>query len=104
MSTRTNLLVVVEFHLPSQEAKVERAELAVVNKVKEWLAGVTLRQPKDDELGAVMPWCTISFFDVSCGVRKKISETAVYLYRDSTEARPLLSDSEIRALRDILGM
>lgn len=104
MSAQSNLLVVVEFHLPSEAAKVERSEVAVVNKVREWLAAVMIRQPKEHELGAVMPWCTVSFFDISSGAREKVSETAVYLHRDSTEIENLLMDSEIQALRKILGM
>jgi len=96
--------VVLEMRVAGQPKRWESGDPAVIGKVKSWLAGVVPRQPKPAELGAVRPWCTVSFFSQASSPPKRVSSQEVYLYADSSQQPRLLSDAEMQDLYTIWGL
>ena len=96
--------VVLEMRVAGQPRQLESGDPAVIEKVKAWLAGVIPRQPKPAELGAIRPWCTVSFFHQASSPPKLVSSQEVYLYADSSQQPRLLSDAEMQVLYSIWGL
>lgn len=96
--------VVLEMRMANQPTRLESGDPTVIAKVKAWLAGVVPRQPKPAELGAVRPWCTVSFFRQASSPPKLVSSQEVYMYADSSQQPRLLSDVEIQDLYSIWGL
>jgi hypothetical protein len=96
--------VVLELHATGKPARLESGDPVLIGKVKEWLSGVVARQPRQTELGAVRPWCTVSFFRQAQPQPKLVSSQNVYLYADSSEEPRLLTDAQIQDLYKIMGL
>ena len=96
--------VALEMRVAGQPKRLESGDPAVIGRVKAWLAGVVPRQPKPTELGAIRPWCTVSFLHQASSPPKLVSSQEVYLYADSSQQPRLLSDAEIQDLYTIWGL
>jgi hypothetical protein len=95
-------LVRVDF--PGQGLQIDRSEPTVIQSIAKWLETITPRQPRENELGTVMPWCTVSFCETVNGRQEPVVETSIYRHKDSKSSTLLITEAEMTELQKLLGL
>jgi hypothetical protein len=94
---------VVEFYCVPPKSFYVTNEVQVV-RVKGWLREVLPTQLPPEEMGSVVPFCTVTIFQDLGGVRRPIASNDVYRVRDATTHFRLLTVKQCQELLDILGI
>jgi hypothetical protein len=81
----------------------ETTDTTQLKKLQAWLDEVNPTQPPPEKIGAVIPWCKITFYEAVTGKSNPISTNSIYSVRDRTTGYRLLRSDQKERLLDIFG-
>jgi hypothetical protein len=81
----------------------ETMNVGQLQKLQEWVEEVKPTQPPPEKIGAVVPWCTITFCVTANGKSIPIATNSIYAIRDRSTEYRLLTGEQRQRLLDIFG-
>lgn len=97
------LMMKIEVNTFDPPAKVTVRNGAEISRVEEWLKKVLPAQLPPEDIGNVIPWCTITIFEDT--PRNQSPRTvSIYAKRDRVTGYELLTPQQRAALLDILNL
>ena len=100
-SDTDSVRAVVKVLLAEGSRTIETKEQTVLEQLQSWLAEVRPTQPPAEQIGAVIPWCEITFFPADRS-RHLPTTNRVYAIRDRATSLELLSKEQMQRLLLIL--
>ena len=100
-SNRSLESAVVTVLLPVGSQTIRTTNRTTIKMIQEWLTEVRATQLPPEQIGAVIPWCTIIFYEGSHD-RPPASTNLVYAIRDRTTRHELLTKEQRQKLLSIL--